>query len=99
MKSFAREGTMQELDTIEKSVVAAIARACSASRDCLELDTSLDEVGLDSLGLHSVINDVQERCGIELSPDQLMSFLAVTTVRDVAAVFKGLTTGEARVAP
>ena len=75
-------------DALDRTVVLAVAKACSCDAESLHAVTTIDEIGLDSLGLEAVISEVQETCGIELTADQLMKFFEVATIEDIAAVFK-----------
>jgi len=76
-----------EKRNLQDVVIAAIARAVNRPLESVSPDSTFQELELDSLGIASVISEVEDVFGLQLDPDQLMEFLAVKTVKDFLAVF------------
>ena len=77
---------------LQDIVIAAIARAVNRPQESVTPSSTFEELELDSLGIASVISEVEDVFGLQLDPDQLMEFLSVKTVKDLVAVF-GATEG------
>jgi acyl carrier protein len=73
---------------MEWLIRAAVAKVCQCDAQGLSSETELDAIGLDSLGLQSVIEDLQRRFDIEFTPDQLMGFLRITTVGGIVGILR-----------
>jgi acyl carrier protein len=65
---------------LQQLVVSAIARATNQPEDSITPQMRLEELGLDSLGIASIISEIEGAYDVQLSPDTLMEFLAVQNV-------------------
>jgi acyl carrier protein len=75
-------------DDLEGVLIEAVARACNCDAQLLSSESLLEEIGLDSLGITSVIADVEEEFELQLEPDELMAFLQVKTIGDILQTFR-----------
>lgn len=82
---------MLDDESLKSVVIEAIEAACKPSI-ALCADSRLEDIGLDSLGLATVISAVEDTFAIRLSPDQLMSFLQVSTIGEILQVIHGTET-------
>jgi acyl carrier protein len=73
---------------VDQAVVDTLAQACELSRSEVSIQTSLLELGLDSLGLTVVIAQLQTRYCFEVEPDELAELLGAAVVADIAALVK-----------
>lgn len=77
---------MQDASQLLQNVIHELARtgevpSSLADRD-LDLDQLIDETGIDSLGMSSVLAEIESRTSIELPEDVLDTF---TRFRDIVA--------------
>jgi acyl carrier protein len=63
----------------------AIARTREVPVEAVHADSSLEELGIDSLDAAEIITDVEIRTGLELPIDVLRRLAEVRTVADVLA--------------
>ena len=63
---------------------SAIARACQIDPSSVTDETSLLDVGADSLTLASVLSLIEAEHGIELEPDEILALLGAEDVRALA---------------
>jgi acyl carrier protein len=68
-------------------ILDTFCAACNRERSALAPQTSLEELGLDSLSLMSVLSQVQFACGVQLNDDQTLHLLNATTVADIVVRF------------
>lgn len=76
----------QHSTALEQQTIALLAKACHCEPAAISRLTRLDEINLDSLGLTTVITELEESVGLQFSSEQLMRFTEVVTVEDVIAV-------------
>src|SRR5215475_13973328 len=77
-----------EGDNVMKLDVAlreSIVRICGVPADQVTSDSTLEDLGVDSLTAAEIITDVEIRAGIELPMDVLRGLNQVRTVGEVAA--------------
>jgi acyl carrier protein len=75
---------------VAADVVAIIAKRVRPARTSLELDQSLDELGIDSLSVVEMIFDLEEKFDIEIPFNANDSAAAFGTVGDIVAAIQGL---------
>jgi len=63
----------------------SIARICGVPADQVSPDSTLEDLGVDSLAAAEIITDVEIRAGIELPMDVLRGLGQMRTVGEVAA--------------
>ena len=63
----------------------SIARTCDLPVDSVRLDSSLEELGVDSLASAEIITDLEISTGLELPMDVLRRLNEVCTVGEVLA--------------
>lgn len=66
-------------------VVSAIAVACRAERERIQLDTALLDLQIDSLTLAAVLTQVEAVYAVELSTTDMLDLLSAATVGDLIA--------------
>ena len=66
----------------------AIARTCEVPLERVRLDSSLDELGVDSLASAEIITDLEISTGLELPMDVLRRLNDVRTVGDVLTLIE-----------
>lgn len=83
--------TCEKLSSVALAVVEQVRRALppDADRD-ITLDSSLDEIGLDSLARMDVLNRLEEAFGLRFTEDSLYDMV---TCRDVIAYIEAGTSG------
>ncbi len=70
--------------SIEKLVVETIAIVKDLEPQQVALDCELASLGLDSLGLFTVIGHIEAALGVEFEVDEMMTALAANTVAEMA---------------
>jgi acyl carrier protein len=70
-------------EALSSALRASIARACEVPVDQVALTSSLDDLGLDSLGAAEVITDLEIRLGVEFPVDVLRRLIEAGTVGQV----------------
>jgi acyl carrier protein len=63
----------------------SIARICAVPADQVGPDSTLEDLGIDSLAAAEIITDVEIRAGVELPMDVLRGLGQLRTVGEVAA--------------
>jgi acyl carrier protein len=63
----------------------SIARICGVPADQVGSDSTLEDLGIDSLAAAEIITDVEIRAGVELPMDVLRGLGQLRTVGEVAA--------------
>jgi acyl carrier protein len=63
----------------------SIARICGVPADQVSPDSTLEDLGIDSLAAAEIITDVEIRTGVELPMDVLRGLGGLRTVGEVAA--------------
>lgn len=77
--------------TLEQLVLEAMASATNRPLDALSMETRLEEIGLDSLGMAAVISDLED--GVlreQLSSEQLREFLQVNTIGEFLKIVESI---------
>ena len=80
--------------TVDDEVLASalresVARSCDVPVDEVRLETSLDELGLDSLAAAEVLTDLEIRLGVEFPVDVLRHLADAGTVGEVLDRLRG----------
>lgn len=57
-----------------------IASTCQIDQSTISEEDTLDALGLDSMGVHSVISRLEAELGIELSTEQILQLLHARSV-------------------
>ena len=73
---------------IDDAVLTAVAEACERDRSGISSQTSLLQLGLDSLALTVVVAQLQVRYRFEAQPDELADLFGARAVADIAALVK-----------
>jgi acyl carrier protein len=71
---------------ITSSVVTQLAGICGRDPGSLTLDSSIDELKLDSLALPNVLMAFEEEFSIELREDEVISLLTARQIKDYVEV-------------
>ncbi|MEQ8966233.1 MAG: phosphopantetheine-binding protein [Azospirillaceae bacterium] len=74
---------MEISDEIEQRLVAAVGRAAFVETDAVSLDTTIEDLGLDSADMVQVVFEIEDEFDISLA-DQGVE--GVATVRDLVAL-------------
>jgi acyl carrier protein len=80
---------------VEQCLRNAVARELKQAPAAIDLDASVEEVGLDSAGLSEVVLQLEEDLGLHFSDEILMDFLSCETLRDIAAMVSNYAAGKA----
>jgi acyl carrier protein len=83
-------GSADQMIDVAAEVVATIAKRVRPARTSLDLDQSLDELGIDSLQVVEMIFDLEEKFDIEIPFNANSSASAFGTVGDIVAAIRGL---------
>ena len=70
---------------LDAALRESIARICGVPADQVTSESSLEDLGVDSLAAAEIITDVEIRTGIELPMDVLRGLSQLRTVGEVAA--------------
>jgi acyl carrier protein len=70
---------------LEAALRESIVRICGVPADQVSPDSTLEDLGIDSLTAAEIITDVEIRAGIELPMDVLRGLGRMRTVGEVAA--------------
>ncbi len=70
-------------ETLGSVLRESVARACETRPELVGLDSSLEDLGLDSLAAAEVLTDVEIRLGVEFPVDVLRQLTQARTVGDV----------------
>lgn len=76
-----------------------IARACHLEADAVSAESSVLELGLDSLTFVSVLTQLEAAHGIELSPDETLALLEAADVRALACALGAILARRTRDVP
>ena len=68
---------------------ASISRTCEIPEDAIHADSSLEELGVDSLASAEIVTDLEIRLGRDLPVDVLRRLGGARTVGDVATAMQG----------
>lgn len=75
---------------VAAEVVAIIAKRVQPARASLDLDQSLDELGIDSLQVVEMIFDLEEKFDVEIPFNANSSADTFGTVGDIVTAIRGL---------
>ena len=70
------------METVERKVFDLVAERATVSASEISLDSTFDELGIDSLAALSIALDVEAEFGLEISNEEVFS---LRTVGDVVA--------------
>jgi acyl carrier protein len=70
-------------DELASALCESVARSCEVPVGEVDLSTSLDALGLDSLAAAELITDLEIRLGVEFPVDVLRRLTEAETVGDV----------------
>lgn len=70
--------------SLAELICEAISHACGRAPASVRMDSSLLELGVDSLTLVSVVSQVEALHGVEIETDDLIALLDAHLVRDLA---------------
>jgi acyl carrier protein len=74
------------MDSLDQIVLESLANACKVDRSVLSPDTTLTDVGFDSLGAAAFVSEMEFSHGIIIEPDDLPKLFLAVTPADVIAV-------------
>ena len=77
-------------ETIETVVTNAIARQANVDPSAVELDTTLDELGVTSLDLVEIIMTIEDEFDVTVPLDANQAAQTIKTVGDIVALGKTL---------
>jgi acyl carrier protein len=70
---------------LDAALRESIARICGVPADQVTSESSLEELGVDSLAAAEIITDVEIRAGIDLPMDVLRGLSQLRTVGEITA--------------
>ena len=70
-------------EALASALRESVARACDVPVGAVEMSSSLDDLGLDSLAAAEVITDLEIRLGVEFPVDVLRRLTDADTVGEV----------------
>ena len=70
---------------VDESLRESIVRICGVTAEEVRPDSTLEELGIDSLAAAEIITDIEIRTGVELPMDVLRGLNQLRTVREVVA--------------
>jgi acyl carrier protein len=68
--------------SLESFLISAIATTCNVDPGSVGLQTRIADLGMDSLGLISMVSQIGVVWSVEISADETMEFLEVARVED-----------------
>ncbi len=77
-----------EMETFSSMLASTIALACQCDQARLTDDTRLIDIGLDSVGLVSVVTQMEAACGHELGEEELVAVFKAERIRDITALMR-----------
>ncbi|MFT5759736.1 MAG: acyl carrier protein [Alteromonadaceae bacterium] len=70
-------------------LIALMKKSADLDKDFhISLDTKLSELGVDSVGLFTLIYEVEEACGIDFDENSIESLTFKNTVDDLLTIIK-----------
>ncbi len=81
---------MQRQPSVQELVVSTIASGCNVNAADITRDTTLVDVGMDSLGFAMMVAYVEATYTCKLSAVQIADLMAAGTVGDVVGVIRGV---------
>jgi len=84
------------MDSFEEIVLETLASACDVDRTALEPETSLIDVGFDSLAASAFVSEMEFSHGVVIEPDELPKLYLAVTSADVVALVQEVCTRTAR---
>jgi acyl carrier protein len=70
-------------ETLASALRETVARACEVPPEQVTLESSLDDLGLDSLAAAEILTDLEIRLGVEFPIDVLRQLTEARTVGEV----------------
>ncbi len=74
-----------------QTVVEAVARACHLDARAVSADTSVQDLGLDSMSLISVFSEIEAVYNVTFTAEQLIEMLQAATVSDLISSVRTMT--------
>lgn len=74
-----------EMSRLSALVIDALCAACVIERDAVHGESSLHELGLDSMAITAIVGQTEATYECELSPDQIVGLFDCTTVDELIA--------------
>ena len=74
---------MDLTDSLTSLVVGALCAACNVDPASVDSNTSLIEMGMDSLSLTAVVTQVEAAYGCELSAEQILELFQAESIQDL----------------
>lgn len=81
---------METVQTLPELVISAMASACNFDSSELSLETSLADIGIDSLNMTSVLARIELVFGCTLDEEQVIEFLQADRIRDIVQMIDDL---------
>jgi hypothetical protein len=72
-----------QLSELQSLVMSAIAAACNIDSESVSLDADILGLGLDSLVLVSIANQIAVDCRVVLTSEQTLALFEAVSVRDL----------------
>lgn len=73
------------MNSLDDVILESLANACKVNRAQLAPDTTLTDVGFDSLGVAAFVSEMEFSHGIIIEPDDLPRLFLAVTPADVIA--------------
>ncbi len=75
------------MDSLDEIILSTLASACNVERSELRLDTTLADLGFDSLGAAAFASEMDSTHGLPIEPEDLAKlYLAVTPAEVIEVV-------------
>jgi len=74
---------------ITHKLIAQVATVSGADPTALTEETTLQEVGLDSVLLALILRDIEAEFAIEFEDDEVAEFLGASSIRDYVDIVRG----------
>ena len=70
---------------LSELVMDTLGAACSVDRAAIGLETTLLDLGLDSMAITAIVAQAEAACDCELTPDQIVGLFDAIQVKDLIA--------------
>lgn len=78
------------MESLEEIVLETLANICNVERSALGLDTTLVDIGFDSLGASAFASEMDASHGVPIEPEDLGRLYLAVTPADVIALMSEL---------
>ncbi len=82
---------MDKPESLEEFLIATIAETCSFERSALTLETSLVDIGIDSLNMTAVLARIELVYDCQLKEEQVIEVLQADRIADVVQLVRDFT--------